>query len=96
MTPESLVLLINLTIIVVGYLIVFPRTAGNDLKRLFQSDLCASLAALAISGNRFMGTGVTFSFLGLELGWFGFTLMSYLCLEVPFSLWYLKRHGILN
>ncbi len=86
---------LNLTVLLIGYLFVFPRMAGQDLHRLLYSDMLASLCSVLVSGSLFRGHDITFSFLGLHLGWLGFTLLTYVCLEMPLSLWYLKKHRML-
>ena len=94
MAPESLVLMINLTIAIIAYFIVHPRTAGADLNKLSMSDLGASVASLVVCGSLFWDSGVEFSVLVTTLNWFWFALLSYFVIELPFALWYLKRFGI--
>jgi hypothetical protein len=94
MAPESLVLMINLTIAIIAYFIVHPRTAGADLHKLSMSDLGASMASLVVCGSLFWDSGVEFSVLFTTLNWFWFALLSYFVIELPFALWYLKRYGI--
>lgn len=93
-SPESLILTLNLTIILLAYLFIYPRTAGRNIRKLIYSDLMASIVALIVAGNLYGGSDETFRLLFLDLNWFGFTLITFLLLETPFSLWYWKRYNI--
>jgi hypothetical protein len=93
-SPEVFVLTINAVLLAVAYLVVYPRFAGSDMNRLAMNDLAANLAAVAISGYFFYGTGTCFDFLVLEVGWFGFTVASFLLMELPLFVWYARRYGL--
>ena len=94
MTAESLVLTINLTIAIVAYFVIHPRTAGADLHKLTVSDLGASMASLLVCGALFWDSSVEFSVWFTTLNWFWFALLSYFVIELPFALWYMKRYGL--
>lgn len=87
-------LAVNLTVIVLGYLVVYPRFAGTDLRRLVVNDLLASLVALGVVGYAFAGSGQSFTLVAFEVGWLPFTLLTFFALETPFFFWYCRRHGI--
>ena len=92
--PEIFILLSNAAILLCAYLVVYPRFAGGDLNRLALNDLVANALALAVAGFAFFGTGQRFDLLFLEVGWFGFTLVTFLIMELPFFFWYARRHGL--
>ncbi len=94
MSPELVVGLINLCIIGVGYLCVYPVWVRNDRTLFLINDSIASVIALLISGSLFWGSYTTFDLLGLELNWFWFALITYMILEMPFALRYTKRYQI--
>jgi len=93
-SPELFVLAINAAILTIAYLWVYPRFAGGDINRLAANDLLANLCALLVSGFFFYDSGVRFDFLVIEVGWFGFTFASFLLMEVPLFLWYVRRYGL--
>ena len=92
--PEAFALAVNLTVIVLGYFVVYPRFAGTDVRKLVANDLAASVVALAVVGYAFAGSGTTFTFVAAEIGWLPFTLITFFLLETPFLYWYCRRHGI--
>ena len=93
-SPEILVLLLNTTIWVLAYCVVYPRTAGADIAKLLQSDLMATATSLVVAGFLFWGTNQQFDLLLGEVNWFAFSLVTFLLMEIPFALWYLKRFDI--
>lgn len=93
-SPETFILLTNAAILLCAYFIVYPRFAGSDLNRLALNDLAATAIAIAVAGFAFFGTGQRFDLLSLELGWFGFTVGTFLLMELPLLVWYLRRYGL--
>lgn len=93
-SPEVFVLTLNAVLLWFAYFFVYPRSAGGDMNRLAMNDLAANLAAIVISGYFFYGTGTRFDFLVLEVGWFGFTVASFLLMELPLFVWYARRYGL--
>ncbi|NVK12397.1 MAG: hypothetical protein HWD83_10355 [Gammaproteobacteria bacterium] len=94
MSPEVVVGLINLCIIAVGYLCIYPLWVRNDRTLFFINDSIASVMALLISGSLFWNRDITFNLMGLQLNWFWFALITYMILETPFALRYAKRYQI--
>lgn len=94
MSPEGLILTINLLIATMAYMLIHPRTAGADLHKLTMSDLGATMTSVIVSGYLFWGRGVDFSMGLFSLNWFWFAVLSYFIIEIPFALWYMKRFGI--
>ncbi len=93
-SPETFILLTNATILLCAYLIVYPRFAGSDLNRLALNDLAADAIAIAVAGFAFFGTGQRFDLMFLEVGWFGFTVGTFLLMELPLFVWYARRYGL--
>jgi hypothetical protein len=93
-SPETFILLTNATILLCAYLIVYPRFAGSDLNRLALNDLAANALAIVVAGFAFFGTGLRFDLLFLEVGWFGFTVVTFMLMELPLFVWYARRYGL--
>ncbi|MBM4214168.1 MAG: hypothetical protein FJ179_10700 [Gammaproteobacteria bacterium] len=95
-SPEQFVLLVNAVILGFAYLVVYPRFAGRDQTRLAINDLIANGCALLVVGVSYAGTGQHFDLLLGEFGWFGFTLATFLLMEIPLFLWYARRYRIFD
>ena len=93
-SPEILVLLLNTTVLVLAYCVVYPRKVGADIAKLLQSDLMATATSLVVAGFLFWGTNQQFDLLLGEVNWFAFSLVTFLLMEIPFALWYFKRFDI--
>ena len=93
-SSEILVLLLNTTVLVLAYCVVYPRKVGADIAKLLQSDLMATATSLVVAGFLFWGTNQQFDLLLGEVNWFAFSLVTFLLMEIPFALWYLKRFDI--
>ena len=90
---EITVIGLNFVIIIVGYFLVYPKLAGNSLKKVALCDLVATLLSLLIVGTQCWGTGYAFNMLIFEANWFWFTVLTYLLIEIPFMQWYFKKYG---
>jgi hypothetical protein len=90
MSAELTILLLNLVIIIITYLSVYPKIAGKNINKVAVYDCVASGLAIIIVASKYWGMGVQFEFLFIELNWFWFTLVSYSVIEVPVALWYFR------
>ena len=93
-SPELFILSLNLLVILLAYGVIYPRFAGSDLTRLIKLDAITSCVPLIIAGTLFWGSGQGFSAGPVEFNWFWFTLLTYLLMESPAMVWYLRRHQI--
>ena len=93
-SPEQFVLTVNAVILLCAYFIVYPRFAGADQNRLAVNDLVANGCALLVVGFNFWGSGQRFDLLFFDLGWFGFTVLTFLLMELPLFFWYARRHQL--
>ena len=91
---ELQVLLINFLLVLITYLFVYPKFAGRNLSKLFINDLAAMLIALLVAGSLFSGSRETFTLLLFETNWFWFCLTTYMIIETPFALRYLRKYRI--
>ena len=90
MSAELTIILLNMGIIVIAYVSVYPKLAGKNLNKVALFDCVASGLALVIVAYKYWGTAVEFDFLIVELNWFWFTLVSYSVIEIPVALWYFR------
>jgi hypothetical protein len=94
LSAEWTIILVNAIILSIAYFFVYPRFAKADMNRLLINDLLANSAALLVAGVLFQGTGQRFQFIVFELGWFGFTLLTFVLMELPFFWSYARRYRL--
>ncbi|MCQ8877694.1 hypothetical protein NQT69_06705 [Pseudoalteromonas shioyasakiensis] len=94
MTPELTLITLVITVIALGYGVIYPRFAGNSFTKVSIQDLFATTITLLIAGNLFYDTGVEFSWLGFNVNWFWFTFLTYILIEIPVCLAYAKKHNM--
>lgn len=91
---EFTVIVLNAIIILVAYLSVYPKLAGNSFNKISFYDLFASGLALVIVGAKYWGSGQQFSLIVADVNWFWFTLITYAIIEIPVMLWYFKKNNV--
>ncbi|MFC3030922.1 hypothetical protein ACFOEE_00050 [Pseudoalteromonas fenneropenaei] len=94
MSAEWHIVLVNLIILCLAYGLIYPRFAGNDMRKISYQDVLASVVSLTVIGSVYFGSDVTLSFFGLSLNWFWFTLLTYALIEIPCFLWYHRQYGV--
>jgi hypothetical protein len=94
MPPELQILAINATCLAVAYLGIFPALRPLTLQRLALADLAVGLTALGTAAALFWGSGQAFRLLILDTGWFWFALVTFVVMELPLFLWFMRRHGL--
>jgi hypothetical protein len=92
--PETLLLALNGVILSLAYFLIYPRMVGADISKLMQSDLLATVTSVIVAGFVFWGTNQPFDLLFGEVNWFAFSVVTFLLMEVPFALWYLKKFDV--
>jgi len=93
-SPELTVLVLNLIIILVAYLSIYPKLAGNNFNKVSFYDLFASGFALFVVGFNYWGSGQEFSLIISNTNWFWFTFITYGAIEVPIMIWYFKKQNV--
>ena len=91
---EFIIVILNVVIVCIAYFIVYPKVAGSDLRKIAINDFFASSISLAIAGYLFWNTGREFSVVVTNVNWFWFTILTYLAVEIPFSMWYAKKFKV--
>ncbi len=94
LSPELNIILLNIAIILVAYLSVYPTLAGNDFNKIAFYDIFTSAITLAIVGYHYWGNEYQLNLLVTEVNWFWYTLAIYTAVEIPVMLWYFKKHGV--
>lgn len=91
---ELIIIILNVVIVCIAYFIVYPRVAGSDFRKFVINDLFVSSISLAIAGCLFWNTGREFSVVVTTVNWFWFSILTYVALEIPFSMWYAKKFKV--
>ena len=94
LAPETLLLALNGIILLLTYFLIYPRMVGADINKLMQSDLLATATSVIVAGFLFWGTNHPFDLLFGQVNWFAFSVVTFLLMEVPFALWYLKTFDV--
>ena len=94
MTPELQILSINAACMAVGYLGLYPGAAQRGLLALALTDLGVTLVAILTSALLFMGSGISFRLIVVDVNWFGFALITLIAMEAVLFPWFARRHGI--
>lgn len=92
--PEHTLLLLNAILVLIVYFVVLPARCGDNLNKVLANDAIATAISLSIAGFLFWGKGIEFSVIFFEMNWFWFVLITYMLIEIPFALWYFKKHNI--
>ena len=93
-SPETLLLGLNGTILCLAYVLIYPRMVADDINTLIQSDLLATASSVFVAGFLFWGTNQPFDLLFGEVNWFVFSVVTFLLMEAPFALWYFKKFDL--
>ncbi|SFR40230.1 hypothetical protein SAMN04488005_1467 [Yoonia tamlensis] len=93
-TPETQILALNLVILGVAYLGIYPSLQNKTMDRIMQIDLVLTALALIVSGALFWGTGVRFNLFFFQSNWAVFALVTSALIEVPLFAFFVKRHNI--
>ena len=91
---ESLVVFVILATLAASYLWIYPKYAGNDVKKMAWLDFALGLIPLGTSAILFWESDPTFRFIFFDTNWFFFTLLALTLLELPLFFWYLKARGL--
>ena len=92
--PELQILILNMVILGVAYLGIYPSLQEKTLNKIMLIDLVLTGLALLVAGGWFMGSGTGFSLILFQTNWWIFTLATLFVMEVPVFLWFAKKHGI--
>ena len=83
-----------LVVVAGGYLSIYPKLAGNNFNKLALCDFVCWSFVLVLVGLKHWGSGYEFSLLLFSTNWFWFTFIVYGAIEVPFLIWYCKKHDV--
>jgi hypothetical protein len=91
---ELSILALNLIIILLAYLSIYPKLAGNSVNKIAFYDALTSGFALLVVGFNYWGSGYEFDLLIFDVNWFWFTIVTYFLIEIPIMVWYFKNQKV--
>lgn len=90
-SPELSIIFLNLVIVLVAYLSIYPKLAGNNFNKISFYDIFTTGFSLLVVGFNYWGSGYEFNLLVSNVNWFWFTLVTYGVIEIPVAIWYFKK-----
>jgi hypothetical protein len=91
---ESLVVFVILATLAASYFWIYPKYAGNNVKKMAWLDFALGIIPLGTSAILFWESDPTFRLIFFDTNWFFFTLIAMTLLELPLFFWYLKARGL--
>lgn len=91
---ESLVVFVILATLAAAYFWIYPRFAGNDVKKMAWLDFALGFIPLGVAAILYWQSDPVFRLVFFDTNWFFFTLIALTLLELPLFFWYLKARGL--
>jgi hypothetical protein len=94
MNNELLVIFYILATLAIAYLWFYPKVVGENVKLMAWLDVLVTGIPVGISAILFWTSDPVFSFFGIEMNWFFFTVVAMFLIELPIFLLYLRARGL--
>ena len=91
---ELIVIFVIIVTLAVGYLLVYPKVAGNDVRKMAWLDVALTLVPFIVSAALFWQSDPPFSLIFFSTNWFVFTLIALTVIEIPVLALYLRARGL--
>ena len=91
---ELLIVVLNLIALATAYLYIYPKYAGNDVKKLAWLDIAVGGIALLVLAPFNWGSPSDYTFIAFDTSWWIFAILSYALLELPLFYFYVKARGL--
>lgn len=91
---ELLVLFYVLANFALAYLWIYPKYAGDNVRKMAWLDIALSAIPLGISAALFWQSDPVFRFVFFDTNWFFYTILLMAVLELPLFYIYLKARGL--
>ena len=89
---ELMIIGLNVVVILVAYLSIYPKLAGQNINKISFYDLFVSGFVVLLVGSKYWGSGVEFNLIFTTVNWLWFTLVTYFLIEVPVLIWYFTKN----
>ena len=91
---ELTIVIVNLASLVVAYIYIYPKYAGNNVKRLAWLDTAVGGVSLLVLAPFNWGSPSDYTFIAFDTSWWIFAILSYAILELPLFYMYVKARGL--
>lgn len=91
---ELLVVFVILATLAAAYFWIYPKFAGDDVKKMAWLDFALGFIPLGFSALMFWQSDPTFRLVFFDTNWFFFTIVAITVLELPLFFWYIKARGL--
>ncbi len=91
---ELSIVIVNVIALAVAYLYLYPKFAGNDVKRLAWLDTGLGACVLLVIAPFNWGSPSDYKFFAFDTNWWIFSILSYALLELPLFYFYVKARGL--
>lgn len=91
---ELSIVIVNVIALAVAYLYLYPKFAGNDVKRLAWLDIGVGACALLVIAPFNWGSPSDYTFFAFDTNWWIFAILSYTLIELPLFYLYVKARGL--
>jgi len=91
---ELSIVIVNLLALTTAYLYIYPKYAGNDVKRLAWLDTAVGGVALLVLAPFNWGSPSNYTFISFDTSWWIFAILSYALIELPLFYFYVKARGL--
>ena len=91
---ELSIVIVNFAALAIAYLYIYPKYAGNDVKKLAWLDTAVGGVALLVLAPFNWGSPSNYTFIGFDTSWWIFAILSYALIELPLFYFYVKARGL--
>ena len=91
---ELSIVIVNLAALAIAYLYIYPKYAGNDVKKLAWLDTAVGGVALLVLAPFNWGSPSDYTFIDFDTSWWIFAILTYALLELPLFYFYVKARGL--
>jgi len=91
---ELSIVIVNLAALAIAYLYIYPKYAGNDVKKLAWLDTAVGGVALLVLAPFNWGSPSDYTFIDFDTSWWIFAILTYTLLEIPLFYFYVKARGL--
>lgn len=91
---EISIVLVNLIAIATAYFFIYPKYAGDDVRRLAWLDTAVGATVLVVLAPFNWNTPNDYTLFVVDLNWWMFAFITYFLLELPLFYFYSKARGL--
>ena len=91
---ELSIVIVNVIALAVAYLYLYPKFAGNDVKKLAWLDCGVGVCVLLVIAPFSWGSPSDYTFFVFDTNWWIFAILSYTLIELPLFYVYVKARGL--